>query len=184
MDLQGLLDYGKYQMPYADLELLYSTSDEIKARLIMEVGSARGCSSIALGTVAKKYDGEMQCVEYRNIPEWHVNIAHYDLTDIVRLINKPSPWVDSHEINYPLDYFFIDGCHSYLAALVDFYWGYHYVRQGGLIAFHDYHSPHNEVMPAINRILESRIPIEELARSVSGKGLIVFKKKGKYAIKA
>ena len=184
MDLQRLLDYGKYQMPYPDLELLYSTADKIKAKAIMEIGSHRGCSSIALGTVAKKYGGKMHCIECRKVPEWHVNIAHYGLTDTVRLINKSSPWVDSHEVNYPLDYFFIDGCHSYLAALVDFYWGYRYVRQGGLIAFHDYHSPHNEVMPAIDQILKSGVKIQELARSVSGKGLIVFKKKGEYAVKA
>lgn len=176
MDLNELKEFGKYQMPLPDMEVLYNTANQINSRTLMEIGSARGCSSIVLGSIAKKNGGIMQCVEHRNIPEWHDNIAHYGLSDHVKLINKPSPWVDSVDLVFPLDYLLIDGNHSFRAALVDYHWAQRYVKNGGLIAFHDYRSPHNEVIKAIDFILNTDKWLTEVSKSETRKGMIVFRK--------
>lgn len=163
-------------MPLDDLQVLYRTADSISPRFILEIGASKGCSSMVLAAIAKKHRGIVQSIEYRPNPVWFDNIKKHSLSQYVQVIPHPSPWIDLNSINIPIDYLLIDGNHILRWALADYHYFSMFVRQGGLIAFHDCYTANNEVIVAIDIITKTDTFLEAIDWSDNGKGLIVFTK--------
>jgi predicted O-methyltransferase YrrM len=56
--------------------------------------------------------------------------------DCVEIRYEWSPWVNWNPED-KIDFLFIDGDHSFIAAIVDYHYFNYFVNKGGLIGFHD-----------------------------------------------
>ena len=162
-----------------DCRMLWDAALEIKAKTIVEIGAFKGVSSMVLGLAAVQTGGHVWSVEVRPRAEWFSNIEKMKLQDVVTLIQGCSPAVN---INLPgeIDLLFIDGDHQTRSVLRDYYYWSHFVRVGGIIAFHDiYGPPSPKVNKAISMILDDDSKcLVEMFRCPPQKeaGLVLFEK--------
>ena len=159
-----------------EIEMLYTSASEIKARNIVEIGARSGNSSVALATVAKEQGGHLYSIDPdRKFHEgWEKNLEHFGVREYATKIIKASPWVDKEDIKTPIDYLFIDGNHQTRWVLVDYHYFQPWVRKNGRIAFHDICFA--SVKPAIEIILSTDGKnIREVCKTEKGKrGVVVW----------
>lgn len=188
-----------------DARILYNTALDIDAQTILEIGSMDGCSSMVFGEVCKLTSGHLYCLEPNPKTKWKANMGRLGLSDYATSIMKASPWVDPKlipqrdPIQYtidsagnkievpPIDYLLIDGDHRTAWTIVDYRFWEPYVRQGGVIAFHDWTGAKGAgawVQRAVGIILEDDADgLEEIARSESSnRGIIVFRKTADFSL--
>lgn len=180
-DYTDILNSCGGRLSSVDAGILYTTALGIEAQTIVEIGSMDGCSSMVFGYVAKQTGGHLYCLEPNPKGKWKANMERLGLSDYAVSIMKASPWVDPKLIPMPIDYLLIDGDHRTRWTIADYHYWEPYVRQGGMIAFHDWTGAKGVgawVQRAVGIILEDDADgLEEVARDESGnRGIIVFKK--------
>lgn len=138
LDLEKIRADSNRRIAVEDLELLQRCCDYCRAKTILEIGSADGGSSIVLGTEAKKRGGHLYCIEPVPKSKMIGNMKSYGLDGHYTLVPEASPWVtlDLKSIG-PIDLLFIDGRHDIRWCLVDYHYFEPFVRDGGVIIFHD-----------------------------------------------
>ena len=175
LDLSQAVIDGNRRLPLEDAKLLFSIALREEPKHLLEIGSADGCSSIILGTVAKKYGGVLQCIEPHPTGRWKGNIKKYELEDHVKMIVGSSPWISISELTLPIDFLFIDGVHKLKWVITDYQWSQIFVKQSGVIAFNDFSNTREDVREAVDIILRTD-RLEEIARIETSRGLIIFRK--------
>ena len=137
-DLNKVRNQSNRRIAIEDLELLQRCCDYCQAKTILEIGSADGGSSIVLGTKAAQNDGHLYCIEPVPKNKMIGNMEAYGLKGCYTLMPEASPWVtlDMKSIA-PIDLLFIDGRHDIRWCLVDYHFFEPFVREGGVIVFHD-----------------------------------------------
>ena len=137
MNFDEIIVRGNRRMTIHDCVMLDRTAREIQPKIIVEIGSMDGCSSMVLGLAARDSAGHLFCIEPCPKGRWKANIAELGLDEYVTMIVTASPWIDLKLIPQPIDYLLIDGDHRCSRAITDYvFWG-RFVRAGGRIAFHD-----------------------------------------------
>jgi len=180
-DYTEIIERGQRRMVLKDLELIDKYARAIQARNIVEIGSMDGTSSILLGLIARDFAGRLFCIEPQPKSRWAKNMIECDLKEHVELIKACSPWVEMDKIQTPIDFLLIDGNHRTRWAIVDYHYFFPFVREGGLIAFHDYNARKEVgkwVRRAIDIILEDDAEkIKEVGHNeTSDRGTIIFRK--------
>jgi predicted O-methyltransferase YrrM len=156
---------------FQQMLMLYREGDAIQPHTIVEIGSRAGCSSGIFAMLAKKHGGLVHCVDPAHHSLWAFNMEKYKLSHWCVPIRAASPWVSW---NKPIDILFLDGNHDMLPVLVDFYYWYGFVKEGGLIAFHD-----TNIRLGVQRamaMVENLYPIERIAAVEHGTGAVMFRK--------
>jgi len=123
---------------------------DIKATVTLETGVAFGASTLAICT-AKLVNNGKDRMHFGVDPNQHdfycdaaiVSLENVGLESEFTLLNGPSHMMipDLIENNTVLDFAFIDGWHTPDYTLIDFFLVDKMLRQGGIVAFHDMHSP-------------------------------------------
>jgi len=176
-DIEEMLQRCGARLTVDDVALLKTTAGEIKARSIVEIGSAGGCSTMVLGEIVRDHGGRLYCIDPSPEGRWYSNIKWKDLT----LIKEKSPWVDVSQVSTPIDYLFIDGDHRTRWVLMDYHYWFPFVRVGGRIAFHDWNDGQDgvQVREAVDLILDTDSEALKLvaeAKSFSTRGSVSFEK--------
>lgn len=123
---------------------------------VLEIGSYCGLSTVCIARTAESvtavdyFDGRGTRVPGDTQPAFQANIDRYGLTDKVMTCHPDS------EIPLPLyDLAFIDGAHDAASVAADIEKALAVLKPGGLLAFHDYHSPPDPgVTVAVDELLE------------------------------
>lgn len=181
IDYEDILKSCGGRLSINDARILYQTASDIDAQVILEIGSMDGCSSMVFGHVVEQTGGHLYCIEPNPKSRWKANMERLGLIDYATTIMKSSPWLMPTDIPQPIDYLLIDGDHRSRWCIVDYHYFEPYVRQGGIIAFHDWTGAKGVgawVQRAVEIILEDDDDgLEEIARDESSnRGIIVFKK--------
>jgi predicted O-methyltransferase YrrM len=179
-----ICQHGNWKLHIYDCEILDNTSREIGAKTIVEIGVMEGCSSQLLGTVARDTGGHLYSFDPRPKGNYYVNMKRLNLEPHVTITVGFSPWAHSQvKIPMPIDYLFIDGEHKSRFCLVDYHYWSHFLRVGGIVAFHDIYGPPSAgVLRAINIIMEDdKNRLKEIAKGdpIHAKrrgGVIAFQK--------
>lgn len=177
-DFTELLKLGGNLLTRGEAKLLYESGLEINAQNILEIGARKGGSSMVLGMLARETGGHVQSIEVHPRPAWYENIERAGLADTVSLIVGESPWIDIHLIRKPIDLLYIDGEHFTPECLVDYWYWSKYLREGGIVAFHDW-TGHDGSGPMVQKavsLIRERHALVEVGRVESCFGLIVFSK--------
>jgi len=172
-----------------ECRFLSETANEIKPKIVVEIGASKGTSSMILGSVVRETEGHLYCIDPyinkagdgRTIKKvWEQNVKDLGLTKYITLIEEFSPWVSLEEFKQPIDYLFIDGNHKTRWIIVDYHFWERFLRIGGRVAFHDWRPETEEgisVQRAVDIILEDdKEKLTEIARLESGNGMIAFEK--------
>ena len=125
---------------------------------LLETGQAHGISTRLLGWTARKSGGSVISIDPQPFGHNEADFEALGISDYITTIKKPSPWITLPD-DLSLDGVFIDGDHSFIALLADYQLFNYYLKQGGIIAFHDV--PMTEVNYAIYEIMK-RDQIEEV----------------------
>ena len=179
MDYDEIIRRGNKRMLKEDLEILEGSAIETNPKVMLEIGSMDGCSSMCLGLVARESGGHLYCIEPHPKTRWKVNIKDLGLEQCVTLIMAESPWVDPRFLHAPIDYLLIDGNHRTRWCIVDYHYWERFVRHGGMIAFHDFNARKGVgewVRRAIDIILEDDKLVEIARNYTKDRGIIVFQK--------
>jgi len=138
LDLEQVRADSNRRIAVGDLELLQRCCDYCGAKTILEIGSADGGSSVVLGTKAKERGGHLYCIEPFPKSKMIGNMKAYGLDGFFTLVPEASPWVTLNLKSIaPIDLLFIDGRHDIRWCLVDYHYFEPYVREGGVVIFHD-----------------------------------------------
>jgi len=181
MDYNLLMKNCGARLTRGDIDLLDQTARSLKPKVLVEIGSAGGCSSVILAQVAKDYGGHLFCIDPKPEGRWWSNIEPY--SDQITLIQAYSPWLMLDPV-MTIDFLFIDGDHRTRWILVDYHYWSKFVRIGGIIVFHDWNqalpgSDGEQVRRAINLILETdkdKLEIIMQAKGANDRGSIAFRK--------
>ena len=143
-------------------ELAWLASRARESKIIVEIGSFRGRSTRAMADNSSP-DTKIYCVDpwtgfyagvhpplstyvYNYFAE---NLADHIVSDKVIPIREFSDCFDIPELKGSVDFFFIDGDHSYEGCKFDIQLAKQYIRTGGIIAGHDYVNTWPDVMRAV-----------------------------------
>lgn len=137
MDYNQLIKDSNNRIAVEDLQLLERACDFCKAKMILEIGSADGGSSVILGLKAREHGGHLYCIEPKPKGRMVANMTEYGLGGCYTIIPAFSPWVDWKAVPDGLDLLFIDGRHDLRWCLTDYHYWQPKVRVGGVIVFHD-----------------------------------------------
>ncbi len=157
------------QISAREAGLLYQLAAEVQDGVIVEVGSFRGRSAVALalgsksgknppvyaidphetftGTLGKSFGPQDRIAFFRNMLRCRV-------ADTVRLINLPSQQV-AQAWSKPIGFLWLDGDHAYDAVKQEFENWRKRIPKGALVAFHDSKDPQDGPSLVINEALES-----------------------------
>jgi predicted O-methyltransferase YrrM len=117
---------------------------------IVEIGSHTGKSSVSMGLACLDTKRKLYCIDLWNndsiFKSWTENIKKFNLESVVIPIKGwsgeiLSNWEKIHLSGIMIDMLFIDGSHGLADIAKDFSLSYHWVKFGGLIAFHDIGHP-------------------------------------------
>ena len=169
-----------------ELNVLYSSADELSPKVLVEIGARTGTSSTVLGFVAKRHRGMLYSIEFNPAPTWPENVTRFGVSEFTQLIQAKSPQIDVTGLPFTaIDYLLLDGDHRIESVLADYCFWSRLVRPGGRIAFHDYISQ-DGVNKAVAEILRTdSAMLEQVAFAVGSVvkgdnvlelGLIVFEK--------
>ena len=131
-------------MTALELESLYDLAGE--ASNALEIGSYLGASSCTLAAALSMRGGRLYCVdtwanetmpegERDTFAEFTRNTA--GVASSITTIRRRSDELTENDVPLPLDLVFIDGDHSYPAVKGDFEKVRGWLREGGILAFHD-----------------------------------------------
>lgn len=135
MDIQKIVSESRASQNKEELTFLLSKLNEIKPKVILEIGSWRG------------YSAEVWQKAFE--PEWMLalesdrNVADPELIDQIPFMFRDSHLQDTlqavkeHLGDKQVDFLFIDGDHTYEGVKRDFELYSPLVREGGIIALHD-----------------------------------------------
>lgn len=159
------------QISAREAALLHDLASKADAGVILEVGSFRGRSTVALalgsksggnlpvyavdpheaftGALGKEFGPQDRIAFFKNILKANVG-------DTVRLINLPSEQV-STSWRRPIGLLWLDGDHTYEAVRKDFDCWKAHIEPGGIVAFHDTEKPDD----GPSRVIEEAIASEE-----------------------
>jgi predicted O-methyltransferase YrrM len=134
-----------------ELYYLYEQAQCVRDGCIVEIGSWRGQSTIALATGSKRaYNVRVYCVEphetakgilggtfgHTDRIEFFKNMLRAEVLDIVRLVNLSSEYI-THNWPHSVGLLFIDGNHGYKSVKRDIEcWGPH-LRPDATVVFDD-----------------------------------------------
>lgn len=157
----------------ADVETLVPILKELKPKVIVEIGAAFGTSSKLFAGIAKEFGGRLYSIEPCPEQAWFDNMNKYGLLTHAELIQKASPWVSWDE-NKKIDLLLIDGWHNYRSVFVDYFYWQKFVKENGLIVFHDTQQ-YSAVKQAINEILKTEF-LQFVCESQSRVGMEIYRK--------
>ena len=133
--------------------MLYSLAHVIGARETVEIGTKYGYTSVVLGIYAKEVGGTHTAVDISEDAIGQIEMFNRKLKLNIETVCENSGDVEWHRW---IDLIHIDGDHSYEGCKRDISnWSKH-IRQGGIIAFHDYAS-HRSLRDAINEEFDPEI---------------------------
>jgi len=136
MDFNKIAELGKHRMYPWEIEILYNAVMERKPKVIVEVGSWDGCSTMAMAIACKSYGGNIYSIDPRVDTILSDNLKFFGIEQgIVTPIKAFSPWVEG--VPQHIDFLFIDGNHSTKSVLMDYYYWVHFMKRGDVVAFHD-----------------------------------------------
>lgn len=179
----GLFDgvEGYFSRPEGE-QLLISSQEFLgrtTSKVIVEIGSYVGKSTMVLGSVAQWAGGEVHAIDPHQgeitspqgpkiatrptFDKFMENIRWAHLEHVVRPIRK-----FSYEVNFdrPIGFLFIDGLHDYGNVMRDYVCFSSWVEKGAGIAFHDYGTD----FPGVDRLVDDLVQagaIEQVARAGS-----------------
>lgn len=138
-----------------ELNVLYSSADELSPKTLVEIGARTGTSSTILGAVARRHGGMLYSIEANPAPTWPENMRRFGVAEFTRLIQVTSPQIDATMLPFTaIDYLLLDGDHRIESVLADYCYWSRLVRPGGRVAFHDYLSQ-DGVKRAVSEILRT-----------------------------
>ena len=185
-DYTDILNSCGGRLSSVDASIIFNTALSIEAKTIVEIGSMDGCSAMVFGHVLQQTGGHLYCIEPNPKTRWKANMDRLGLADYATSIMRSSPWINPTDVGFtpgpmPIDYLLIDGDHRTRWTIVDYHYWEPYVRQGGMIAFHDWTGGKGVgamVQRAVGIILEDdEDGLEEVARNEArDRGIIVFRK--------
>ncbi len=123
------------------------------SKVILEIGSRTGTSSMILSAEAKRQCGMLYCVECEPIPEWYGNMSRMNLDGYATMIKTFSPWVDYTKLPTSIDYLFVDGDHRTSHAIADLHFFTPLVKSGGFVAIHDTNFKEERIDKMVNRAI-------------------------------
>lgn len=142
------------QVSKNEITRLISLAQDVKmGEVIVEIGSFRGRSSIALGLGSKMGNGSRVYavdphLDFSGVmggtfspsdqTELYKNIIRFSMGEIVSVVSLPSActakgWIE----DWPIGLLWIDGDHKYESVRLDFDSWKDHVAPNGIIAFHD-----------------------------------------------
>ena len=194
------------RLSIADAKILCRIALELEAKVIVEIGSKDGCSSMTFAEAVKQTGGHLYCIEPAITQKWQDNMERLNIRQYVTAVPKASPWAypsrnpfegaedkpwaDKPIVDFLLpiiDLLLIDGDHRTRWTIADYHFWEPYVRTGGVIVFHDWTGANGVgawVQRAVSIILEDDADgLEEVARNESNsRGLIAFRKTAKTSL--
>lgn len=131
-------------------EMLYLSRlcNRHECKAFLEIGRKLGTSTRLFALHASVREGRVVSIDGNAQHMGFVvkKLEEHGLEGYVEMITAFSPWVP-FDMQWVFDCLLIDGNHSYIPTLVDYHTFNYFVRQGGLVAFHDVHlNPVNEAM--------------------------------------
>lgn len=179
-------------------ELILALLEQHRPRVVVELGSWRGASAIAMARVVRQWGGTVTCVDTwtgdafqggagyldqtpRTEPvmvgECAGNLVAAGVSASVRLIVAPTveaaaTWTE------PIDFLYIDADHEFAAVLADLQAWVPHVAPGGMMAGDDYENPS---FPGVHLAwnyfaLETGLACQRVANHAMGWPLIVATK--------
>lgn len=110
----------------------------VKPKIILEIGSATGGSLYAWSQVCPEvYAISLQEEAYANAEHYGAKVLYADSHS-----DEARAWIDDKLDGRQLDVLFLDGDHSYAGVCADYKNFAPFVRDGGLILFHDVCNPY------------------------------------------
>jgi len=178
--LETIASIGPRGLRPRELEVLYVTASEVAPKVVVEVGSYCGVSSVVLGHVVKGSGGTLYCIEPYPPPKLYGNLRRFGVAGVVKVVKAASPRVDIVTLGLSaVHYLLIDGDHKFESVLADYRFWSKLVVSGGRVAFHDYYS-HIGVRQALKEIQGAGGKLKQIAiggvKEDIEPGLIVFEK--------
>jgi MMP 1-O-methyltransferase len=173
LDFKALNDQVGGWLTESESKFLYQTACNIqKKNVIVEIGSWKGKSTICLGQGTKDgkkafvfaVDPHTGSIEHRKMfgkldtfQIFTQNIHKTKVDKFIIPIRKTSEKA-IRNINYPVEFIFIDGSHEYKYVKLDYKLWFPKVINGGILAFHDsWHYFGPNMVTAIPLLFSSRI---------------------------
>lgn len=181
MKLEEILKKNEASMEKDDLRIVIPLVQKIKPKVVLEIGSWRGYSA---QTWLRSFnpqlfitiEKEREAVEFIH-KRLYANKFEED-HGMIALVES-----DSHEIatrdsvetllkDRKVDYLFIDGDHSYEGVKKDFEMYSPFVREGGIIAFHDalFHADKTEEVDIFWNEIKGFYPYREVQEGKNSTG--------------
>jgi predicted O-methyltransferase YrrM len=127
MNLDKIADESRASIEHEDLKILLPIVAKIEPKVILEIGMHRGYS---METWRKAFNPEILIgLEIDSKPE--------DAYDEIGFRWEADSHMTQPNIPPLIDFLFIDGDHSLEGVMKDWIEYSHYVKSGGIIAFHD-----------------------------------------------
>lgn len=145
-------------MTAGELNVLYDLASRAGANgRVLEIGSYLGASSARIAAALAMHGGHLYCVdtwsnetmpegERDTFTEFQRNTAN--ASALITMIRKRSDELTASDVPFPLDLVFIDADHSYTAVKGDFEIVRDWIRDDGVLAFHD-----TTYFEAVSRVL-------------------------------
>jgi len=137
-DTCKLLDEDRHPKYMGVRRILQGLILDMRAKVIVEIGTFRGYTAVCMGLSAKRWGGKVYTIESNpdKAPQKIINNMLGKKSNVI-LIEKCCEEIKEEDIERPIDLLFIDGDHTYEGtkrAFEKFYW---WLRPGGLIVIHD-----------------------------------------------
>jgi len=172
MNYEEIADLVGTALTKSDYGLLIEYARRKEPRIIVEIGASKGCSSLALGQIAKEFGGHLYSIERKPKQFWYDRMQMCGISDCTTLVRAASPFVDMSFLRgHRIDFCFIDGTHTHEAVRADYELMLRHMAPDGLIAFHDI--GYLPIKPAIAEILKEG-KVKELKRvACRRKGVLI-----------
>ena len=175
------------QTTRAELVVLVRLASEVPSdQVIVEVGSYRGRSSVALGLGSKRGNGvRVYAIDPHttvvtadggqygpsDMAAMYRAIERFGLGEIIAVVACPS-LVVCQGWQQPIGLLFLDGNHETDAVGSDFNGWWSHVAMGGILVFHD------RTLPSVKRFLDGLEKRADLTQVGTERKLVWFKKRG------
>jgi predicted O-methyltransferase YrrM len=160
-------------------------SRDTKLLNIMEIGTASGGTLFLFSQIAEP-GGTVVSLDKYNFPNWKKSLFHSfsNKVNIIlikgnSIIPKTVDTINAQVGNHKLDLLFIDADHTYLGVKRDFDRFAPFVKEGGVIAFHDIIPGKGNGVPAFYGELRSKYESVEFKQNTfgwGGIGAIIYRK--------
>jgi predicted O-methyltransferase YrrM len=181
LDIQGKTLPAPRLVTPEECARLYELVKERKPKLSLEVGMARGFSTLSiLQGLADAKSGMLLCLDPLQFNDFNgaalMNVRRAGLDGFLLWWEKASEYAlpQLAEGKARFDFAFIDGNHMFDATLIECFYLDRLLTQGSPMVFHDYQMP--QVRACVN-FVKNNLPYEQVA--VPEKNLCVLRKVGK-----